>query len=447
MWKKTTQLLVVLQLLALLVTTAVSAAPWSVPESPVIGSQLIYLSTRDEYWLNYYGWDESADSSRLNYWTTTGTYYSAESHNPPNGSWYLTCNGTYILEVFANGVKVGETKQWTTTKIKNPACRSYDNADSLKNDLGVAVTDNGDGTSTMTWNSIPGANHYDIYKDGNKIGETTGTSTKIDSAGGYTVSAVDSNGNVIGESDYIAPQPSTGGGSDGGSGGCDGCKLITDMLACPAWDDYMGEWESMLHRVYQPPNWQQVANVMRDTIVPAMGQELINRSPEMAKIFADEFESREKPVAPPPMPPAAYTPPSVPHMTDLPNKIDSDVTKDVPSFEPDYSGSQGFTIPDPLDIKLSDQDGGYTYPDKTDQAAPDYQGTESEVEQPPQYNVPEPSQSPSSCLFNSTSGLLCMPDYQMPNSSPAPDYQTSEGSDGIPNYQTAPDNPPPSYSP
>lgn len=403
------------------VQTVAARDIWEYPESMLIDTQKFYYANRDVYLLSYRGYPIS-DSSVLNFWSDTGTYYDLESTNRPSGSYYLTCNGTYILELFNAGVKVAETAQIVTTRIEQPACQSYTNADELKNDLVVSEEDNGDGTITLNWDVQSDADHYDVYQDGVKVGDTTGSSYQIDEVGTYTVVAVNAEGDILGESDYITPD--TMPTDETGSEDCDACTWLTETLACPAWDEYMGEWKGMLNEVFNASHYQMVADIMTDTIVPAMGQELVDRAPAISEILADELQSREKPVAAPPAPDSVnYEPPEeLPELTDIPEVIESDITEDVPNFEPDYSESDAFDLTDPMDIELSDEDAGYNYPDETDTSSPIYENEEVTSE-PLEYNynwhnVPE-------------SGP---PTYQTSTDDTAPDYQTSDDDD-IPNYE------------
>lgn len=157
------------------------------------------------------------------------------------------------------------------------------------------------------------------------------------------------------------PDPTDPGGGTGDPGECSAaCQSLIDQLECPEWDEYMGAWADMIRGTYPPPpNWYNVAEIMRDTIVPSMGQEMVNRSPEIARIIADEFQSREKAVSPPPT--IADFKPNVPRISDTP-KVSGNLNDNVPNFQPDYSEDKGFVIPDPASIQFNDNsDKGYEY--------------------------------------------------------------------------------------
>ncbi|MFD5023382.1 hypothetical protein ACFWMP_31295 [Paenibacillus sp. NPDC058367] len=158
-----------------------------------------------------------------------------------------------------------------------------------------------------------------------------------------------------------SPNPTDPGGGTGDPGECSAaCQSLIDQLECPEWDEYMGAWADMIRGTYPPPpNWYNVAEIMRDTIVPSMGQEMVNRSPEIARIIADEFQSREKAVSPPPT--IADFKPNVPRISDTP-KVSGNLNDNVPNFQPDYSEDKGFVIPDPASIQFNDNsDKGYEY--------------------------------------------------------------------------------------
>lgn len=70
----------------------------------------------------------------------------------------------------------------------------------------------------------------------------------------------------------------TGGGTDPGgddpggdtSGECDSCKVFD----CPGWDEYMGKLDEIRNAIPPAPNWNQVADTFRDSIVPRVISDL-----------------------------------------------------------------------------------------------------------------------------------------------------------------------------
>lgn len=102
----------------------------------------------------------------------------------------------------------------------------------------------------------------------------------------YRVWAYDINDNEIGyveltitdlvdpECDVDDPEPDDGTGDDGS------CGCVIDI---PGWGDMMGKLDEIKNAIPPAPNWQQVANTMRDTIVPAFRDEMedmLGRAPE-----------------------------------------------------------------------------------------------------------------------------------------------------------------------
>lgn len=73
-----------------------------------------------------------------------------------------------------------------------------------------------------------------------------------------------------------SPNADDGGGSGGDTGGggsdCIGCGVFS----CPGWEDYMGELDAIRTAIPPAPNWQQVSETFRDTIVPRMINDLGN---------------------------------------------------------------------------------------------------------------------------------------------------------------------------
>lgn len=408
-----------------------------------------YFSPRDAY---KYDYTVPSGSSyyELHYLNPDGsTAYMREYNQTPTGVHYLTCNGTYQMRWFDSpgGTLIAQSELMTTTGIQDPTCSSY--AGTGYDDFDVTKTVNDDGTVTFEWQKpSEDTHHYDVYVNGNRVPihyteETSGrsyTTVNCNQTLGnicdnpISFMAVKEDGNIVGQVDFTGT-PSSGGGGDGGSSdGCDGCALLTDMLACPAWDEYMGDWRNLLNDVIPPPpDWQEVANIMRDTIVPAMGQELVNRAPVIADIIADEFESRESPVYPPGSLPTYTAPEPLPTMTDMTTDVQFDLNSGVPSFEPDYSGSQSFTIPDPMDLELSDDDAGYVAPQPTpSEPNRSYQGQDVAPEPDPGY-------------AGSASDDVTPPGYTITNpdaTAPARDYVMG-GDDGgpIPGYVGSGDDP------
>lgn len=263
--------------------------------------------------------------------------------------------------------------------------------------------------------------------------------------GGTNPGDTDSGGTNPGGTDPGGMNP--GGTDPGGTNGgnCNGCQAVKDALECPEFDVYLGKWADMIRGTFPPPpDWDYVATVMRDWIVPAMGDELVNRSPMIARIVADEFESREKQVSPPPY--VNEFRPQVPKLYDTPRVTDS-LDSNVPQFNPDYSEDKGFRIPDPDSIDFSDyKDKGYTK-QKPVNTAPDYKANDLKPEPDPGYKGKEPSTAPPPDYKPGTGDTKPPPEYNRGDQGPMPGYETGEPSGAAPNYESNESNKVPAYRP
>jgi len=205
-----------------------------------------------------------------------------------------------------------------------------------------------------------------------------------------------------------APGDGSGGTGDGSTTGCDGCQTIREMLACPEWDTYMGEWEAMIRRaVPPPPDWQNVANIMRDTIVPALIDGMVNT---VVPAMGDEIDRRLGQVAAP----AMIGTPNVPRMDGTEGvtrpEIPQDTTPEaqtydfdsIPSVEvqPDTTGGIDLLGADPIDSiphspegympKPGQESGGFQ-PMTTTTSNPT--PTNQETVEPPAESMPTPGTS------------------------------------------------------
>lgn len=242
-----------------------------------------------------------------------------------------------------------------------------------------------DGTWEITWGAVPGAAVYEIYIDGVKDSELLAPNTvlTIDKPGNYSVKALDSLGNVLAQSNSvyydgssapINPPPDSG----TVPGTCNGCDLIRQMLACPEWDQFMGEWQDMLGEVIPPPpDWDSVAQTMRDTIVPAITNDMLNRvvpamGNEISNRLGNASYNGDTGIDQPNMNQYA---PQQPNLPDMGQKMDwnmNDQTK-IPTFE--YQDmtptpAEMITIPDPLN---------FDNPAQSARPEPQYQGSSRET--------------------------------------------------------------------
>jgi len=316
----------------------------------------------------------------------------------------------------------------------------------------------------ITWDAI--GTRYELWKGMGVLDTVSVAHYATSNPGTYTIVAYDKNGERVGRGTVTVPDtggnngggttnpptdpkdpnpPDTGGVGGGGTCDREPCTQLVDLLACPLFDDYLGRWQDTISAALPPPpNWNQVASIMTDHIVPAMGDELVRRTPEMARIIADEFQRREKSVSPPPSKPAAFRP-YVPRLNDPTGNMSFQVRENVPQFEPDYSGSQGFTIPDPTNIPMDNQDAGYSLK-KPVNDAPAYRKKETTPENDIGYKVEsKPVQAPDYKVSNQDANKPDM-EYQKPKEKPMPDYKpNTNGSIPKKDYNHPPDQPVPKY--
>ena len=117
--------------------------------------------------------------------------------------------------------------------------------------------------------------------------------------------------------------------------------------------------------------------------------------------------------------------------------IDTDLSENIPSFEPDFSQSSPFVIPSPSSIDFDDHsDLGYQMPNDLDESAPEYQ-----------LNIPPDAQDPG---YNAGSGDMETPPTYTPPSDPAPidipPYNPPDDFDDPPDHDYIfPDVPMPDY--
>lgn len=127
-----------------------------------------------------------------------------------------------------------------------------------------------------------------------------------------------------------------GNGGDGGSGGSGGNGGSGGGCSCfqtEEWQDLMDILNGIRNRIPSPPNWQSVANTMRDTIVPPLTSSLTN---SLTNSFRDMLGTAPSP----PSAPATLdvTPPSTPAQPpvhDYAGELDSNAPtfNDVPGLD------------------------------------------------------------------------------------------------------------------
>lgn len=207
---------------------------------------LYYVPYLDQYRLDY-SYNTADTHFDLVFNGSGGTTYTANYAFPPTGIHYLTCNGTYNMIFYdSTGAVVHSAGPMVTTAIIAPTCDSYPTGVSGKNDLNARQSG-----SSINWDGVPAASKYEVWKDGSKVSETTGTSYEPTADGGYSIVAKDSSGNIVGQSDLIYKE------------GCSTCEKLREMLQCPEWSTYMGDiTQAIKNALPPPPDWEHIADLI-----------------------------------------------------------------------------------------------------------------------------------------------------------------------------------------
>lgn len=185
------------------------------PGSPFDNYKHFYVDYRDYYRLDYWDAPSSATLVKLVFTSDSGAVYDREwPIGEVGGTLYLTCSGTYDMHfVDGSGNAVSSVSGLATSSIQNNVCSSYPEP-VPKDDLNANVTmpacteetsGSTPGLPKVSWDAVPGADRYDIYKDGELIGSTPETNYDLPGDGSYSIVGKDQGGNVVGESDVNTP--------------------------------------------------------------------------------------------------------------------------------------------------------------------------------------------------------------------------------------------------
>lgn len=315
----------------------------------IVEGNYYYFPERDNY---KYDYTKPAGATRyeLHYLYPDGqTQYKRDYEQAPTGTHYLTCNGTYEMRFFdGSGQLIAKSPHMVTTEMINPTCSSHSGDGGYK-DFTANKTKNPDGSVSLDWTAPPGATKYDIYKNGQKIGETTDTNYTGDSDGNYSVIGKDASGNIVGQADL----PPSNSGSCG-----DMCQKLRDALACPEWDQYMGELtQAIKNALPPPPDWDAIA----DKIGAATIRHLADYMGDVPSVpTKQQIENEITPPLPPlnTAVPEADIAPTVP--SDFNNPMEFDITTGTEI--PIVDGSESFEIYDPDKYIESDRPGQMVFP-------------------------------------------------------------------------------------
>ncbi|MCG7218207.1 hypothetical protein MF069_36525 [Paenibacillus mucilaginosus] len=178
-----------------------------------------YIAYKNEVRMDFYWTDPAIEYVRLVFDSPSGERFEGTFGPDFSGILYMTCGGTYNAYLLSEpgGTPLGSVQNIdTSSQIINGKCESYPEG-GAKDDLGLSSSG-----SSITWNPTAGAANYEVYKDGQMVGnvpaDTSPLSYDVSSSGpgGYTVRAVDSSGATLAESDLIVSDPGT---TDPGGGG------------------------------------------------------------------------------------------------------------------------------------------------------------------------------------------------------------------------------------
>lgn len=294
-----------------------------------------YFAPRDAYKYDYTAPD-GATRYELHFLDSSGnTLYKRDYEQPPSGVHYLTCNGTYEMRFYgAGGQLIGKSNHMETTDIVSPSCSSFAGTGAGFNDMPTTAV-KGCEDSSISWQPLEDADKYEIYRNGDKIGETTGTTYTIPSDGAaYTIVAKDNTNEVIGQTDIPSGSMSNG------------CQLLMEMLNCPGWDQYMGDLTGAIKAAMpEPPNWDLIA----DKIGTATVEHLADYMGEV---------------------PAVPTVGEIEDNTDVPlppiNTSAPDAEGLVPSLPPDFNSPIPFDLSDAPEIEIVDESEPFVIGDPLD---------------------------------------------------------------------------------
>jgi hypothetical protein len=287
---------------------------------------LYYVPYMDQYRLDY-SYNTADTHYDLVFTAVDNTTYTGSYNFPPTGIHYLTCNGTYNMNFYdSSGAVVHTAGPMVTTEIINPTCNSYPDGVSGKNQLNARQ--NG---SSIDWDSLPAATNYEIWKDGKKVSETTGTTYAPTGDGGYSIVAKDTTGTIVGQSDLNYKAPT----APPFDPNCPECISLRNYLQCPDWDTYMGELtKSMKAALPTPEDWQHIADMI-------------------GKATIDQLKEYHGPV------------PAAPTQTEIDSKLDTslptvdagspDAEKLVPTVPPGYEQPIPFDVSTGPQIEVKDE--------------------------------------------------------------------------------------------
>ena len=386
-----------------------------------------YDSSRDQYILDY-TLSGYANAVVTVFITPTGTTYTKEW-----GSWtvnrriFHNCNGTFNYNFTVNDKVIGYIYGLETTQIQNEVC-SQKIPGTDPSDVNPTINDRDDGGKRITYTKDdgsgnngggidPSGHRLEISRDGgqtwdsfadNPIGSGGGGTYQtgyfdVPYPGYYRIVTYDENNNTL-STDYIDESEFEN------TSTCNGCKTLSEMIACPAWDDYVGDLSSAIAEAIPPP--PPIEDGMNYLIEKLAEQDV-------------------EPIVPDP--PAPYDPGYEEQQIDLPEKIETDINPSPTDFEPvtEGEGEGAISLIDPNAWVPDDTDIGYQSPDPDSINPKEYEYTD-DPQNPPDYDFGNEETIPD-YDYNETNGQL--PNYEYNDTGNIPDYETgNQNGGGVPDY-------------
>lgn len=301
-----------------------------------------YVPYLDQYRIDY-AYNTLDVRYELHFESSTGQKFVGSYNHKPSGIHYLTCNGEYRMTFYDGSGQVVHT--WgpvTTTQIIQPTCSSYADGVSGLDDLKAKATQIGDGRYRLDWSSVPDATNYKVYKDGQLIDSTPGNISET-GKGSISVVAYDQNGNIVGRSDLTVPKANS-----------DCCQWLSDLLACPDWDKYMGEMTKAIKNALPTlPEWRQIADQFVAAFADWAGP--VPEPPSVPEIAANIT---------PPMPTVDTSVPEADFDLKVPDEYNQPINFDITTGPqiPVVDESQPITIYEPDKYINSDSPGTMVFP-------------------------------------------------------------------------------------
>lgn len=226
--------------------------------------------------------------------------------------------------------------------------------DSSTNNVKVMVS--GDSAVKVYFGNYPDSSYsapqWEKTVTAEQMGWNNFTGMSFDCNGYYRGVLYDSSDNVLVEvrlnvTGLVDPSCDSSSGGGMGEKTCDSCEILN----CPGWNEYMGKVDQIIGKIPPPPNWPEVADTFRDSIVPRLITDLGNL-----------LGTAPDPPQPPDMPSGIDDhgfKNSTPQGQEAPGLGDTDFSRikdEAPVIEEIPDTSEGFNILNPIDSLPSQEE-------------------------------------------------------------------------------------------